>query len=161
MRGTGSVCLLLFAGLSNRNNLVDNFLRSCFRSASLVAIVESGCWTGEAEVRARALIWDGSAARLLKRVRCVAAAASDVGRRADWFCAGGLTARCRWLYGRSNLGNNHWNKELAKCFDRCLIKTRYHWRQGCGRGQAQSSQHGATERSSMGAKLTFFAGGAG
>lgn len=83
MRGTGSVCLLLFAGLSKRNSLVDNFLRSCFGSASLAAIVESGCWTGEAEVRARALIWDGSAARLLKRVRCVAAAASDVGRRAN------------------------------------------------------------------------------
>lgn len=96
MRGTGSVCLLLFAGLSKRNSLLDNFLRS-FGFASLTAIVGFGCWTGEAEVRAKALISGESPARLLKRVRCVAAAASDVGRR-QWrairYGAGGLVC-CR------------------------------------------------------------------
>ena len=88
MLGTGSVCLVLFAGLSRRNSLPVNFLRSCFMYASLTAFVEFGCGTGEAsllalaaDVRAKALIWDGSAARLLKLImwlRRVAAAASDV-----------------------------------------------------------------------------------
>ena len=75
VRGTGSVCLLLFAGLSKRNSLPDSFLRSCFMYASLTAFVEFGCGTGEAsrlapaaDVRAKALIWDESAARLLKLV---------------------------------------------------------------------------------------------
>ena len=53
----------------------------------MTAIVEICCCTGEvsrfavvADVRAKVLISNGSAARLLKRVRCVAAAASDVAR---------------------------------------------------------------------------------